>query len=348
MFPAMAMKALSRPKAATIYQVAQRAGVSIATVSRALRGSELVTEQTRARVQQAARELSFTPNRSGRSLAEGRHAANGIVFPDLVGPYYAEVVLGYEETAAGYGSSVLILATHGRDDAAAKVTELAGRVDGLAIMGRTVDDEVVRRIAAIGLPLVLLARDPVPGVDTIRTRNDQTAEVLAEHLLGHGHRSFAFLGDPDGSPDVAGRYAGLAEALAARGLAAPVPVPCALDLESGRHAAAELVRQAPAVIVGANDEVALGAHLAAEQAGAAIPGDVAVTGWDDLMAARFAGLTTVAQPMRLLGATAARWLHERITEKQQHDRPAPARRRILPTQLVVRRSCGLHTPEETR
>src|SRR5690348_1599233 len=89
--PAMAMKALSK---ATIYQVAQLAGVSIATVSRALRESDLVTEQTRERVRAAAKQLNFTPSRSARSLAEGRHAANGIVFPDLVGPYYAEVVLG--------------------------------------------------------------------------------------------------------------------------------------------------------------------------------------------------------------------------------------------------------------
>jgi LacI family transcriptional regulator len=184
-------------------------------------------------------------------------------------------------------------------------------------------------------------------VDTIRTRNQQTAERLAEHLIGHGHRRFAFLGDPAGSPDVAGRYAGLAKALAGHGIAAPVPVPCDLDLDSGREAAAELLRHPPDAIVGANDEVALGAHLAAEEAGVSIPGDVAVTGWDDLMAARFAGLTTVAQPMRLLGATAARWLHERITERENNDRPVPARRRILPTQLVVRRSCGAH-PEETR
>src|SRR5919112_5214773 len=116
MFRAMAMKALSGSKAATIYQVAQRAGVSIATVSRALRGSELVTEQTRARVRLAARGLSFTPQPAGRFLAEGRHAANGIVFPDLVGPYYAEVVLGYEEVAADLGRSVLILATHRRPE----------------------------------------------------------------------------------------------------------------------------------------------------------------------------------------------------------------------------------------
>ena len=330
----MAMKALSR---ATIYQVAQLAGVSIATVSRALRDSDLVTQQTRERVRQAARQLNFTPSRLGRSLAEGRHAANGIVFPDLVGPYYAEVVLGYEEAAAGFGSSVLILATHRRPDAAEAVRELAGRVDGLAIMGQTVGDDVVEEIAATGLPLVLLARDPVAGVDTIRTRNEGTAASLTEHLLGHGYRSFAFLGDPDASPDVAGRYAGLSAALAAHGLDVPEPVPCALDVESGRKAAVKLLRDPPDAIVGANDEVALGVHLAAEEKAV----KTAFTGWDDLLAARFAGLTTVAQPMRELGANAAGWLHERINTHP----PAP-RRRVLPTQLVVRRSCGPHPPEE--
>ena len=341
------MKALSKAKAATVYEVAQQAGVSIATVSRALRDSDLVTEQTRAKVHTAARDLHFTPNRSGRSLAEGRHAANGIVFPDLIGPYYAEVVLGYEETAAGFGSSVLILATHGRPDAAAAVRELAGRVDGLAIMGESVGDDVVEGIAATGLPLVLLARPPVRRVDTIRTRNARTAEALTAHLLGHGHRSFAFLGDPDVSPDVAGRFEGLTTGLRAAGLDAPVPVPCGLDLSSGEAAAGDLLTHPPDAIVCGNDEVALGVHLAAEAAGLSIPGDVAVTGWDDLMAARFAGLTTVAQPMRELGATAARWLHGRIAARTADpaQRPGAARRRVLDTQLVVRRSCGNHLPE---
>ncbi|MEV7229593.1 MULTISPECIES: LacI family DNA-binding transcriptional regulator [Polymorphospora] len=341
------MKALSKGKASTIYEVAQRAGVSIATVSRALRDSDLVTADTRAKVKAAAAELRFTPNRSGRALAEGRHAANGIVFPDLVGPYYAEVVLGYEEAAAAVGSSVLILATHGRADAAAAVQELAGRVDGLAIMGQTVGDDVVRDIAATGLPLVLLARAPVAGVDTISTRNQRTAGQLTEHLLGHGHRRFAFLGDPAGSPDVAGRYAGLAAALRTRGLVPPPPVPCGLDLDSGERAARDLLAHPPDAVICANDEIALGVHLAAEQRRIHIPGDVAVTGWDDLMAARFAHLTTVAQPMRELGAVAARWLHRRIGERtaRTDGRTSAARRRVLPTRLVVRRSCGTHPSE---
>ncbi|GIF22300.1 LacI family transcriptional regulator [Actinoplanes tereljensis] len=332
----MAMKALSK---ATIYQVAQLAGVSIATVSRALRDSDLVTAQTRERVQAAARQLNFTPSRLGRSLAEGRHAANGIVFPDLVGPYYAEVILGYEAAAAGFGSSVLILATGGRDDAEAAVRELAGRVDGLTVMGQTVPDEVITSLA---VPVVALARDPVPGVDTVRARNARTAKNLVEHLLEHGHRRFTFVGDPDIAPDVRGRWDGVRQALSQQQEPPHLVRTPGLDLEAGEQAALQPGR----AVVCANDEIALGVLLAAEKAGLRVPEDLAVTGWDDLLAARFAGLTTVRQPMRELGATAARWLHRRITEDT--DVPAAPRRRVLATQLVVRRSCGIHSPEVHR
>lgn len=322
----------------TIYEVAERAGVSIATVSRALRDSELVAAPTRRRVQQVAEELRFRPSRAGRALAEGQHAANGIVFPDLSGPYYAEVVLGYEEVVAELGRSVLILATNGRPNAADAVLELAGRVDGMVIMGRTVPDAVVARIADMGLPLVLLARTPVGLVDTVTADNEQSARDLTAHLLGHGHRTFAFLGDPAESPDVAGRYAGFRQALADGGLGAPAPTPCAFDVRAGYAAARDLLSRAkPDAVVCANDEVALGALRAAEDLGLSVPDDVALTGWDDIMAAHYARLTTVNQSMRDLGATAARWLDERI-----QGATTKARREVQPTRLVVRTSCGAH------
>ena len=327
----------------TIYEVADRAGVSIATVSRALRGSNLVALATRQHVQEIAEELQFRPNHLGRSLAEGQHAANGIVFPDLSGPYYAEVVLGYEEVAAELGRSVLILATHDRPEPVAKVLDLARRVDGMAILGRTVDDAVVARIADSGLPLVLLARPPVCAVDTIMTDNDTSSQELVRHLLGHGYRRLAYVGSHDESPDVAGRYAAFRRSLEAAGLAVREPVDSAFNVAAG-HAAARRVlagRRRPEAMVCANDEIALGAREAAVEAGLAVPGDVAITGWDDVMAARYAGLTTVRQPMRTLGATAATWLQERITRSD-----APVRREVLRTQLVIRSSCGFHEPVE--
>ncbi len=332
----------------TIYEVAHRAGVSIATVSRALSGSTAVAEATRERVRAAAEELRFRPSRLGQSLAEGRHAANGIVFPDLSGPYYAEVVLGYEEVAADLGTSVLILATRSRPDPVSRVLDLARRVDGMVVMGHTVPDEVVARIGQSGLPLVLLSRPGLPAYDVLNTDNAHSAHSLVHHLVSHGLRHLAFVGDPDESPDVAGRYAGFRAGLAAAGLPAPRgPVRCAFDVDAGRSAARKVLARTnrPQALMCANDEIALGALEAADELGLAVPGDVAITGWDDVMASRYARLTTVRQPMRELGATAARWLQERITTPT-----AAARQEVLQTELVIRSSCGPHVSgmEEVR
>jgi LacI family transcriptional regulator len=330
----------------TIYEVAAQADVSIATVSRVLRGRAGVAPETRRRVLDAVEGLRYTPSRLGRSLAERRHAAHGIVFPDLSGPYFAEVVLGYEEVAAELGRSVLILATHERPAAHDMVLDLASRVDGMVLLGRTVGDDVVRDVAATGRRIVLLARPAVAGVDTIAADNSGGARALVDHLVGHGHRRFTFLGDEGSSPDTHDRWVALRETLRAHGVRAPArPVRCPFDEEAGHAAATRVLSRAtlPDVLVCANDEIALGALLAAEDRGLSVPDDVAVTGWDDIMASRYArpGLTTVRQPMRALGERAARLLHERIegdTASPRHD--------VLPTQLVVRSSCGSHTGEE--
>jgi LacI family transcriptional regulator len=329
---------------ATIYQVAAQAGVSIATVSRALNGSDTVADATRKRVLVAAKELKFRPSRLGQSLAEGRHAANGIVFPDLSGPYYAEVVLGYEEVAAELGSSVLILATHGRPDPAGKVMDLARRVDGMVVISRTVADSVISQVTDTGIPVVLLARPAVGSCDTLNADNVDSAYDLVRHLVEHGYERFGFLGDPAVSPDVHARYEAFRAALRAAGRRPPrAPLRCDFDVESGRRAAARALRRTarPEVLVCGNDETALGALEAASELDRSVPEDVVITGWDDVMAARYAGLTTVRQPMRELGATAARWLQERIAGTA-----APVRRETLATQLIVRSSCGVHDHED--
>jgi LacI family transcriptional regulator len=331
----------------TIYQVADRAEVSIATVSRVLRGTAPVAAATRARVIAAVDELGYTPSRLGRSLAEGQHAANGIVFPDLSGPYFAEVVLGYEEVAAELGRSVLILSTHGRQAAREMVLDLAARVDGLVVLGRTVDDEVLEALARKNLPLVLLARDDVAGFDSVTAENEASARSLVSHLIAdHGYRDLAFLGDASISPDTSQRWDGFRQALGDHGVGAePRLLPCAFHEGGGRRAAREVLCEAnrPRVLVCANDEIALGAITAAEEFGLDVPTDIAITGWDDVMAARHArpGLTTVRQPMRQLGARAARRLHERLTG----DTSDP-RHEVLPTQLVLRASCGSHSKED--
>jgi len=318
---------------ATIRDVAREAGVSIATVSRVMRESEAVRPATRDKVRAAAEALEFVPSQLGRQLAERRHAANGIVFPDLSGPYYAEVVLGYETVAAELGRSVLILSTRGRDDADAAVHAMAERCDGLVILGRTVTDDSVERLAARGGNIVLVARPPVGGVDSVSAENRGSARALTEHLLDLGARRLVFVGDPSTSPDVAERFAGVQEA------SNDVELHHVDDLDetAGAHLVGDYITRAlPDAFVCANDELALGMLGRLHAAGVDIPGRVKVTGWDDVMASRYAGLTTVRQPMRDLGATAARLLDELIVGT----RSAP-RHEVLPTQLVIRTSTTL-------
>lgn len=318
---------------ATIRDVAREAGVSIATVSRVMRDSEAVRPATRDRVRAAASALEFVPSQLGRQLAERRHAANGIVFPDLSGPYYAEVVLGYESVAAELGRSVLILSTRGRDDADAAVHAMAERCDGLVILGRTVSDESVERLAARGANVVLVARPPVGGVDSVNAENHASARALTQHLLDLGAHRLVFVGDPSTSPDVAERFAGVQEA------SDDVELHHVDDLDetAGAHLVGDYLTQAlPDAFVCANDELALGMLGRLRAAGVDIPGRVKVTGWDDVMAARYAGLTTVRQPMRDVGSTAARLLDELIVGT----RTTP-RHEVLPTQLVIRTSTTL-------
>lgn len=321
----------------TIRDVARHAGVSIATVSRVMHDHENVSAATRGRVSLAIEELEFTPSRLGRSLAERRHAANGIVFPDLSGPYYAEVVLGYESVAADLGRSVLILSTHGRSAVSAMVEEMAGRCDGLVISGQTVPDEVVERLVARGVPLVLLARPEVARIDSVKADNTASAVALVEHVVGTGSRHLALVGDAALSPDLAERWAAVEATAKTLGSVRLTRLPAAVfDEDAGVDIARTAVRDGlPDAFVCANDELALGVLAELRRLGVDVPGQVAVTGWDDIMAARYAGLTTVRQPMRQLGRAAARLLDEVISGA----RTAP-RHEVLPTELVVRTSTG--------
>jgi LacI family transcriptional regulator len=323
----------------TIRDVASRAGVSIATVSRALRDPRVVAPETQQRVAQAAADLEYVPSHLGRQLAERRHAANGIVFPDLSGPYFAEVVLGYESVAAELGRSVLLLSTRGREGAPEMVRDLAGRTDGLVVLGRTVSDEVLLSLQRRGVPMVLLARAPLDGIDSLNAENTDTARRLAAHLADAGARRIRFVGDPALSPDVAERLDGLRAGAVAHGLEVAVQETAELDETSGVAAAEQALDGGtlPDAFVCANDELALGLMTRLRAGGLRIPENVLVTGWDDVMAARYAGLTTVRQPMRELGSTAARMLDELIRGRDtpRHD--------VLATSLIVRTSS---TPPE--
>lgn len=328
--------------------MARRAGVSIATVSRVHRNADLVAPATRERVHRAVAALDYRPSRLGRSLAHGHHDATGIVFPDLSGPYYSAVILGYEEASAAEGQSVLILATHRRAASAKQVLDLADRVDGVVLFGRTVNDDVVESLVRRHVPVVLLARPIAGNADSVRAESRSTAEALTAHLFGHGYERVAFLGDPQASPDAAERWKGFLDAHQAAGRRRwRQAIKCGFREDDGRAAATLMLADTnrPDAIVCANDEIAMGVLAAARSAGLSVPHDLAITGWDDIPAARHVAppLTSVRQPMTDLGRRAAEILRDRITSH----RTEPLHE-VLPTELVVRSSCGCsyHTKED--
>ena len=329
---------------ATIYQVARHAGVSIATVSRVQRGNGPVADKTRARVAQSIKTLDYRPSPNARSLAASRHEASGIVFPNLSGPYYSEVIYGFERETVEARQSVLILGTHGREEADGLVRDLAARVDGLVIMGRTVPDRLVSQLARMKVPVVLLARPAVDGADTVLAENRDSAVALVQHLFDHGLDNLMFVGDPDASPDAAERWAGFLDAHRLTGRPQPAPPLVSDFTEGGGHDAVRTWLSAgldggglPEGLVCANDEIALGALRAARELGIEVPGKLAITGWDDIPVAALVSpaLTTVRQPMRELGSTAAVLLAERISAGRREPRHV-----LLPTSLVLRASCG--------
>jgi LacI family transcriptional regulator len=347
---------------ATIYDVAAHAKLSIATVSRVLQGTGPVSAKARARVDQAAQELNYVPLRAARSLAVQRHEAHGLVLPDLAGPFYGDLLMGYERWAGEHGQSVVITVTHGNPDPRRTVMDLAGRVDGIVAHGNALELSAIQGLRKAGVPLVLIAHPPIRGCDSVRSESAASAEQLTTRLLDHGRHNLLFVGDPAGGYDVSERYAGFAKAHAVRGLQAPEPVRVPLTEEAGRTVAEKLLQTTtrpprgargaggemassvegasgtrPDGLVCANDELALAALTVFVANGVRVPDDVVVTGWDDVMAARYVspGLTTVRQPMAELGRVAAERLHERVTGERSR-----ARNDVLATQLVLRDSCG--------
>ncbi|NEA39606.1 LacI family transcriptional regulator [Streptomyces sp. SID11385] len=345
--------------APTVYDVAERSGVSIATVSRVYRSPDSVRPATREKVLAAARALGYVPSGSARGLASRTTGIIGLCFPDMADPdadsetgddeeagtlYSDQIIRGMERAARRHGYALLIAASlvGGPESLVAKV---AGRVDGFAVLARTVPTEDLEVISR-RVPVVMLAGPrEIDHMDHIEVANRDGEYQLTRHLLAdHGLRRLVFVGSADESPDVGARFEGYRDALREAGL----PVPEAPDLraplmtraEGSRATRALLDRPGPRpeALVFANDQMAVGALHTLEEAGVRVPEDIAVTGFDGIPLSRVVRppLTTVRQPMRRMGEEAAELLIQRVTEPE---RTAPVSR-VLPVEVTRRRSCG--------
>lgn len=338
----------------TIYEVAKRSGVSTATVSRVMADGKGFSATTRERVLATAAELGWVPSGPARGLASRRARIVGLLFPDMgqagdadeePGLYVDQVIRGAERAATSAGDAVLIAATHsasGRELA----FSVAGKVDGLVVMARCLSEEDIAALSR-SVPIVVLANHYVSGgPDFVGADNRGGCREITTHLIRvHAHTDLAFVAGPSDSPDSDERFAGFCEALRQADL--PLPdSPAAVGgftKAGGRQAVAALLAggRSPRAIVCGNDEMAIGALTALRAGRLRVPADVAVTGFDDITAARHVhpALTTVRQPMRELGEQSIRLLLARIG-----DPAAPRQSAELPTEVMIRRSCGCRSP----
>lgn len=324
----------------TIAQVADEAGVSIATVSRVLQGTTPTSESARARVLAAAEALGYEPAHRRTRRSHRDHESYGVVLPVLGNPYVSELILGCGDSASQHGQSIGVVVTERRHDVTSAVRELVDSVDGLLVVGASLSDTVVRSLSP-RLPVVLVGRSALPGSDSVCTANAECAQQLTEHLLAvHQRTHLVFVGDPDGSPEVAERYRGFRLAHAAADMPVRRPPLRVPPVEAaGIQVAEEILRRRVRVdaLVCANDELAISVMSRLQDGGVAVPQDMAVVGWDDVLAARYLrpALSTVRQPVRELGKTAADLLHHRIA-----GHPPAIEPHIVASRLVLRASCG--------
>ncbi len=330
--------------APTIRDVATRAGVSATTVSHVLNGTRRVLPETEARVRDAMSALGFRANALARSMRHGQTYTVGIVQPDIANPFFADVARALEDAMFAQGYSAIFCNTDRDPMKEARYVDvlLSKQVDGLVLISAGGASERLRDLALGGPPMVLVDRDiEGMGVSTVMVDDHDGGRQAGRFLLGLGHRRMAVIGGPDRLRPSARRLSGFEEALAehAVGLDPRMVVQGDFRAESGHEAMRQLLRLGVPVdaVFAENDLMALGAIRALHEAGLGVPVDVSVMGFDDIAVGLGVSptLTTVAQPIEDIAATALRLLFDRL-----RDPDAPPERVVLPVALVARDSCA--------
>ncbi|MDX3774219.1 LacI family DNA-binding transcriptional regulator [Chromatiaceae bacterium AAb-1] len=335
----------------TIRIVSKLAGVSTATVSRALKNPQLVSPDTRQRVMQAVQTAGYRPNQLARNFSSGKAYAMVVLVPNVANPFFSRVIRGIEQEAQACGYAVLLGDTQGsvsREQEYARMG-LTSQADGLIQLDSRYPFSDEDRELASTVPFVNACEriaEPA-GYPVVELDNRGAARALTQHLLDLNLTRLAVITGPANSPIVRARLAGMQDALLAAGL---MLNPAALaegnfSMQSGHDAALQLLQQSerPQAIFCMNDEMAIGAMRCLRQQGLRIPQDIAIAGFDNIEYAAFTepGLTTIDQPAEQLGRQAMRALYQLMQGK-----PLAQQHIVLPYQLVVRDSTAAITDKK--
>ncbi len=329
----------------TVHQVAERAGVSIATVSRVLNGKG-GSRTTEERVRDAVRALGYRPDAAGRALKLGRTLQVAFAVDDLANPVYTDMMGGVEAGLADSGSRLLVASTgHAVEDLLSLVASLdRGYADGLVISPLVRPPVLLAALEAASVPVVLVGNMPDHvRLDSVRTDSAAGVALALDHLVATGRRHVVFVNGPGSTVPAQMRAAGFAQATRRVGIASDTVTADSFTADGGEQAWARLLSEGRAVefdaVLAANDLLAIGVMRAARASGRRVPDDLAVTGIDDIpFAPLFSpSLTTVSLGARERGRLAAELLLGRLA-----DPGLPPRTVRIAPELIVRESTQRH------
>jgi len=331
-------------RAATIQDVASRAGVSITTVSRVLNDTGYpMRPETKRRVLEAIEALDFRPNPLARGLLGKATRTIGLIIPDISNPYYPLLSRGVEDTASEHGYTVIFCNTDRKLAKLRNYLEVLRekQADGIIFAGGGMDAEGdPLPLQEIESPVVLVGRHRLP-FPSVQVDNIGAAHTATTHLIELGHRRIAFVGGPNALSSARDRLKGYRRAMEQAGIRPDESLIREGDFgsESGYRAALSLIQEGsprPTALFAANDQMALGAMAAAFDLGVRVPDELALVGFDDTPAGRYVrpSLTTVSLPTYEMGATAAQLLLKMLAGETITGAIG------LPAHLVVRQSSG--------
>lgn len=333
-----------RARNSKMAEVAERAGVSLSTVSRALSGSPLISEQTCRLVRKAAERLNYRVDAAGSSLRTGLTRTVGVIIPlahaakqNLSDPFFLEMLGGIADELSACGYSLLLNKV--TEDPAEWISTIAQgrRADGVIVIGQSLHHEVLNRLASTQFPMVVWgALMKGQRYVTVGSDNEDGGHAAAAHLISQGCRNIVFLGDP-AAPEVAARLEGYARALRDAGIDREPHLEVAVRFgsDTAYHAVGSLIEADVEFdgIVACSDVFAMSAIRALSERGRSVPADVAIVGYDDIPFAAYTTppLTTIRQNCHM----GARLLVEKLVSAIRHERIESA---VIPTELVVRAS----------
>jgi DNA-binding LacI/PurR family transcriptional regulator len=326
---------------ATIYEVARAAGVSTATVSRALNGSAQVADRTKHRITEAIAALGYQPNHVARSLVLKATHTIAVMLPDITNPFFPALVKGVQLAADEEGYAVLLAHTGGdpaKEESYFQVLR-GQQVDGVLLVGLVSAPESLKGLVGRGLPVVMLDRPvDLPGSATVRVDHKAGGRIATEHLLELGHHHIAHIAGPKELGVSQQRLDGYRRALSSHGVAFEESLVAEGDFseDGGYRGIQDLLRARTrfTALFAANDLSAIGAMTALREHGLQVPGDVSVVGFDDIHLASYTSpkLTTVRQPIYDMGRAAAKLLIDARRKK------VSLKDKIFDGELVVRES----------